>query len=35
MISFKVMIDVNTENIVLRINFKVCFKARIKKIVKW
>jgi hypothetical protein len=32
---FKEMIDVNAENTVLRINFKVCFKARIKKVVKW
>jgi len=34
MINFKEMIELNTENIVLRINVKAHFKARIKKTVK-
>jgi hypothetical protein len=34
MIRFKEIIDISTENIALRINFKVCFKAMFKKVVK-
>jgi hypothetical protein len=32
---FKEKIEVNTENKVLRINIKLYFKAKFKKIFKW